>query len=58
MTWLNGYGSPQEPFGVDGVPTTFVVGADGKIVWNDYDEHKTLEQAIDEALEAAAKKKE
>lgn len=55
ITWLTGYGSKvNEAYGVRGIPTTFVIGADDKVAWND-DLGGDLGDAIEKAL--AAKKK-
>lgn len=53
ITWPNGYGARKtiDAFGVQGYPTMFVIGADGKVVWND-EIGGELESAVDEALAA------
>lgn len=58
VSWPNLIGSrSSRAFGVRGIPTTFVVGGDGRIVW--HDELRTdIEAAIDEALSALRKQKE
>lgn len=55
MTWPTGYGSQvTEDYGVQGYPTVFVVGTDGKVVWNDNLEGG-VEAAVEKALKATGK---
>ena len=51
VTWLNGYGAVDTliAFEFVGYPSMWVIGADGKIVWN-IDSPGTLEDGIEEAL--------
>ena len=54
ITWPNGYGADETfiAYGVEYIPTTVVVGADGRVYWNS-DRPGTLEQALDRALNRA-----
>jgi hypothetical protein len=54
IPWPNGYGAAAtlEALGVAGFPTTLVIGADGRVVWN-HEMAGDLEQAIDKALATA-----
>ena len=54
IKWPTGYGAQKtiDAFGVSGFPTIFVIGADGKVAWND-EMGGELPDAIDEALAAA-----
>jgi len=51
VTWLNGYGAADTLLAFEFVayPTMWVIGADGKVVWNS-DSPGTLEEGIEEAL--------
>lgn len=52
ITWPCGYGSQvTKDYKVSGWPTLFVIGADGKVAWNDY-QQGDLTEAIEKALEA------
>jgi len=51
ITWPNGYGAAAtiNALGVTGIPSVFVIGADGKIAWNDRlggELHDAIEKAI------------
>ena len=52
-TWANAYGAEAvvDGLGVTGLPTTFVIGKDGKVAWHD-EMGGSLEDAITKALEA------
>ena len=54
VPWPSGYGAAETfaALGVRQYPTVFVIGADGKIAWND-EQETPLEDAIDAALAAA-----
>ena len=53
ITWVCGYASKVTgDYGVEGYPTAFVVGADGKVAWND-----GMEGDLDAAIEKAVKDK-
>ena len=53
ITWPCGWGSQvTKAYKVSGWPTLFVIGADGKVAWNDY-QQGDLAEAIEKALEAA-----
>lgn len=51
---MNGYGADAtiNAFGVTAFPTIIIIGADGKIAWND-ELGGNLEDALDRALAAA-----
>lgn len=51
ITWPNGYGAGAtiESLGVQGFPTVFVLGADGRVAWND-ELGGELSDAIEQAL--------
>jgi thiol-disulfide isomerase/thioredoxin len=51
LTWANGYGAGAtiQALGVEAIPSVFVIGKDGRVVWNN-DRHGSLEEAIDSAL--------
>lgn len=53
IPWPVGYGADRtlDALQVTGIPTTFVVGRDGKIVWND-EVDGSFESAVEEALSA------
>ena len=53
ITWPTGYGARVtiNAFGVTGYPTVFVIGADGKVAWNDWMGGE-LHDEIDKALQA------
>ncbi len=57
IPWLNGYGANDtlDKLEVTGIPAIFVVGHDGKIVWN-FDSPGDPNDGIDKALAAARKK--
>lgn len=50
VKWSNGYGAaePIETLNLNGIPTIFVIGADGKVLW-----HDELDGTVEEALDAA-----
>jgi thiol-disulfide isomerase/thioredoxin len=54
ITWPCGYGAADTlmALGVESIPQVWVVGADGKILWN-LDEGGKLETAVEDALAAA-----
>jgi thiol-disulfide isomerase/thioredoxin len=54
ITWPCGYGASDtlQALKVEMIPQVWVVGTDGKILWN-LDEPGTLETAVDEALSSA-----
>lgn len=56
IPWPNGYGAEEmvHALGVSGFPTLFVIGADGRVVWND-ELPGELPDQINKALDAAAK---
>ena len=56
ITWPNGYGARTtiDALGVTGYPTVFVIGADGKVAWND-ERAGELEDAIEKAIVAAGR---
>lgn len=51
IPWSNGYGAQEslEAYQVPAFPTHFVIGRDGRVVWNSF-ESGTLEEALDKAL--------
>lgn len=51
MKWVNGCGAVASlrALGIQGFPTKFVIGRDGRVAWNS-DQPGTLESAIDAAL--------
>ena len=51
ITWPNGYGAAEslQAFGSTYIPAVWVIGSDGKVVWND-NSSGTLEDGIDHAL--------
>jgi thiol-disulfide isomerase/thioredoxin len=51
LTWPNGYGAGGiiNALGVKAIPSVFVIGKDGRVVWNS-DRPGSLEEAIDSAL--------
>ena len=53
ITWPNGYGSFEtlQSFGAEVIPRTWVVGADGKVVWNSASAGD-LKDGIEKALAA------
>ncbi len=54
MPYIVGYGSPSGgAYGVEGIPTAFVVGADGKVRWEGHPLDPAFEEALAEALAAA-----
>ena len=56
MSYIVGYGSQSgEAYGVEGIPTAFVVGADGKIAWSGHPMEPAFEEAVNAALAAAGK---
>jgi hypothetical protein len=56
IPWPNGYGAGAtiDALGVEGFPTTIVIGANGRIAWNNYCDGN-LDQAIEKALASAKK---
>lgn len=56
ITWVNGYGANAtvDRLGVEGFPTTFVVGKNGRVYWSEAGAglEGVLERAIEEALAA------
>jgi len=54
ITWPNGYGAAAtiNALGVTGIPSVFVIGADGKVAWKN-ELGGELHDAIDKALQAA-----
>ena len=52
IEWVNGYGAKAliKALGVTGYPTSFVIGKDGTVAWND-ELGGSLEEAITKALE-------
>jgi hypothetical protein len=56
ITWLNGYGALDTLLAFESVtyPTMWVIGTDGKVVWNS-DSPGTLEEGIEEALSSMSK---
>jgi len=58
IPYIIGYGAKSlDAYGVEGIPTAFVIGADGNLVWSGHPMDKGFEKAIDEALAAAGKSK-
>jgi thiol-disulfide isomerase/thioredoxin len=54
VNYIIGYGSKTgDEYGVRGIPTAFVVGADGKLVWHGHPMKPEFEKAIEDALAAA-----
>ena len=56
ITWPNGYGAIESliAFKADTIPQVWVIGTDGKVVWNvDSEPTESLEQGISRALEQA-----
>jgi thiol-disulfide isomerase/thioredoxin len=55
IRWLNGYGAEEtfEQLGVDSLPAIWIVGADGRIVWN-HESSEDFTTALDKALARAA----
>lgn len=53
MSWPNGYGAGETLNGFDlqALPSIWVVGRDGKVVWN-HDSPGDLEEGIEQALAA------
>lgn len=53
ISWPNGYGAQAtlERFGAQGIPAIWVIGRDGRVVWNE-DGGGELEEAIERALAA------
>lgn len=53
ITWPNGYGAQNtlSAFKTQCFPSAWVVGRDGKVVWN-RDSSQSIEDAIDNALKA------
>jgi thiol-disulfide isomerase/thioredoxin len=51
LTWPNGYGAGETigALGVNAIPSVFVIGKDGRVVWNN-DRHGSLDDAIESAL--------
>ena len=51
IAWPNGYGAGEtiSALGVRAIPAVFVVGKDGRIIWNS-DRHGSVEEAIESAL--------
>ena len=51
IQWPNGYGAGETiaALGVRAIPAVFVVGKDGRIIWNS-DRHGNVEDAIESAL--------
>jgi hypothetical protein len=51
ITWPNGYGASEtlEAFQYAGYPSLWVIGTDGRIVWNE-DSDDSLEEGIERAL--------
>jgi len=51
LAWPNGYGAGAtiQALGVEAIPAVFVIGRDGRVVWNS-DRRGTLNDAIDSAL--------
>ena len=54
ITWLNGYGAVETltEFEAEGIPAVWVIGTDGKVVWNS-DSRGSVEDGIENALAAA-----
>ena len=54
IEWPNGFGASQTllEFQAEYIPSVWVIGTDGKIVWN-HDSRGTLEDGIEQALAAA-----
>ncbi len=53
ITWPNGYGAFDSlmAFHADTIPQVWVIGIDGKVVWNvDSESKESLEQGINRAL--------
>ena len=57
IPWPTGYGAMAtiEALGVQGFPSILVIGADGRIAWND-ELSGTLDDAIEQALVSAKQK--
>ncbi len=57
IKWLNGYGAYNtlQQLQANFIPAVWVIGADGRVVWN-RDSRKTLEEGIEEALKDAEKR--
>jgi thiol-disulfide isomerase/thioredoxin len=51
VPWPNGYGaSTAKSLGIEFLPTVFVVGRNGRVVWNNHDSPGSLDDAIASAL--------
>lgn len=52
ITWPNGYDADRtvNELGVEAIPRVWVVGKDGKVVWEDNETTGTIERAIEAAL--------
>ena len=56
MPYVVGYGSTRgKEYGVSGIPTAFVIGADGKVVWTGHPMDEGFVKAVEEAMAAAKK---
>lgn len=56
ITWPNGYGAIESliAFKADTIPQVWVIGADGRVVWNvDSESNESLEEGISRALRQA-----
>jgi cytochrome c biogenesis protein CcmG/thiol:disulfide interchange protein DsbE len=54
MTYIVGYGSPTgDAYGVEGIPTAFVIGPEGKVVWSGH----PMDENFEKTLEGLVRKK-
>lgn len=54
MPYIVGFGSPTgEAYGVEGIPTAFLIGPDGKVVWSGHPMDEAFEKALEQVLAAA-----
>jgi thiol-disulfide isomerase/thioredoxin len=52
MGYVVGFGSNTgEAYGVEGIPTAFVIGADGKLVWSGHPMDDKFEKTLEQLLE-------
>ncbi len=57
MPYIVGYGSPTgDAYGVTGIPTAFLIGTDGVLLWSGHPMDPEFDAAIDKALSAAGTK--
>lgn len=51
VPYVIGYGSKSgDAYGVEGIPTAFIVGADGKLAWSGHPMDEGFEKALDAAV--------